>query len=286
MRNLTFQTPTLDQETFRALRDLIYERSGIYFPDNKRYLLESRLAGLLEEGEFESFQQYLYFLRYDALREREFAKIFDAVTTHETSFFREPTQLQALEEELLPRMIQEKEARGETSLKLWSAACSTGEEPYTLAMILMERFPRILKTWSVEILASDISESALRAARQGCYGNYSIRNTPPVYLQKYFVKTDGKYQVVPEIRRLVRFTHLNLYETSRVRMIRNVDLLFCRNVLIHFSDEAKRQVVSALYDCLAPGGYLIIGHSESLYNVSRAFRLVQIRGALFYQKQA
>lgn len=286
MKGLTFQTPPLDMETFRALRDLICERSGIYFPDSKKYLLESRLASLLEEGEFESFEQYLYFLRYDALREREFAKIFDAVTTNETFFFRESAQLQALEEELLPKIIREKDARGQTTLKLWSAACSTGEEPYTLAMILMERFPWILKSWTVEILASDISESALKAARQGCYGNYSIRNTPSLYLQKYFVKSDGKYQVNPEIRQLVRFMHLNLLETSRVRMIRNVDLLFCRNVLIYFSDEAKRRVVSALYDCLAPGGYLIIGHSESLYNISRAFRLVQVRGALFYQKQA
>ncbi|MBI4714876.1 MAG: protein-glutamate O-methyltransferase CheR [Nitrospirae bacterium] len=278
------KTKILNPETFVALRQLIYERSGIFFPDNKKYLLESRLAKRVEEGEFETFENYVYFLRFDAMREKELSQIFDVITTNETSFFRDANQIQSFETGVLPLAIKGNGNRGVKRLKVWSAACSTGEEPYTIAMILMEKFPQ-LQGWEVEILASDISEGVLNAARKGEYGAYAIRNMPPLYLQKYFIPAGGRYVVKPAVKNLVRFSNINLYDSSRTRMIRAVDLIFCRNVLIYFDEEAKKKIISSLYDALSPEGYLLIGHSESLYNISRAFKLIQVGNALVYQKQ-
>jgi chemotaxis protein methyltransferase CheR len=181
-------------------------------------------------------------------------------------------------------VIQAKMARGFKNLKVWSTACSTGEEPYTVSMILSEKFPQ-LQGWEVEILASDISESVLNFARKAEYGNYTVRNMPGNYLQKYLTAVDGKYTVKPEVKSSVKFMNINLFDDSRVRMIRNVDVVFCRNVLIYFDEEAKKKVVSSLYGCLSSEGYMLIGHSESLYNISRAFKLVPVGNALIYQKQ-
>jgi chemotaxis protein methyltransferase CheR len=278
------KTKELGLETFVSLRNLIYEQSGIYFPDNKKYLLESRLAKRLDEGEFESFDNYLYFLRYDALREQEIASLFDVVTTNETSFFRDANQLQALEAGVLPLVIKANGDKGMKRLKIWSSACSTGEEPYTIAMILLEKFPQ-LQGWELEIMASDISEGVLNSARKAEYGNYAIRNMPPNYIQKYFIQSNGKYIIKPPVKSVVRFSNINLFDTGRVRMIRNVDIIFCRNVLIYFDEEAKKKIISSLYDSLVQDGILIIGHSESLYNISRAFKLIQVNNALVYQKQ-
>jgi chemotaxis protein methyltransferase CheR len=246
--------------------------------------LESRLFRRIEEGEFETFENYLSFLQYDSMKERELTQLFDMVTTNETSFFRDTNQIQSFETGVLPSSIKSNGNKGVKRLKIWSSACSTGEEPYTIAMLLMEKFPQ-LHGWDIEILASDISENVLNSARRGEYGNYALRNMPPNYLQKYFTSGGEKYAVKPTVKNYVRFMNINLYDPARVRMIRNVDIIFCRNVLIYFDDDAKKRIVSSLYDALSRDGYLLIGHSESLYNISRAFKLVQMGGALVYQKQ-
>ena len=276
----------MSNHSFYALRDMIYERSGIFFPDQKKYILENRLLRRIEEGGFDDFEKYIDFLRHDPLRDKEFSTLFDIVTTNETSFFRDATQLQAFESVVLPPIVKEAEEKGCKKLRIWSAPCSTGEEPYTLAMLLLNKFPKIQDSgWDIEIHGSDISECVLNSARRGEYNDYSIRNVPPPYLDRYFTKNgNGKYNVRPEVRGMVRLSNINLFDNMRVKMFRGMNIVFCRNMLIYFDEAAKKRVIANIYDSLAPGGYLFIGHAESLFNISRAFKLVNINNILIYQK--
>ncbi len=276
----------MSNHSFYALRDMIYERSGIFFPDQKKYILENRLIRRIEDGGFDSYEKYLDFLRHDPLRDKEFSILFDIVTTNETSFFRDMNQLQVFESVVLPQTVKNAEKTGRRKLRIWSAPCSTGEEPYTLAMLLLNRFPWMQESeWNIEIYGSDISEGVLNSARRGEYNDYSIRNVPSPYLDKYFIKNgNGKYNVKPEVKGMVRLSNVNLFDNLKLRMFQGMDVVFCRNVLIYFDETAKKRVVSSIYDCLLPGGYLFMGHAESLFNISRAFKLVNINNILLYQK--
>jgi chemotaxis protein methyltransferase CheR len=270
----------LSAAVFAGLRDFIYEQSGMYFQDNKKYVLESRLQARLKERNCASFEEYYHLLKFDAWRDRELHALFNAVTTNETYFFRDPMQLQAFTDVILPAAIRAN--GGARQLRLWSAACSTGDEPYTLAMLLLEQ--SALAGWTIEVLASDISEAALNAARKGVYGEYAVRHVPPALREKYFALEDGQYVLAPRVKRLVKFANVNLYDAPRLKMIRGLDAVFCRNCLIYFDERAKQQIVNSLYDCLRPEGYLVIGFSESLHNLSRAFRPVHAHRAVVYQK--
>ena len=276
----------MSDHSFYALRGMIYERSGIFFPDQKKYILENRLLRRIEEGGFNDFEKYIDFLRFDSLRDREFSTLFDIVTTNETSFFRDMNQLEVFESFVLPQIVKEVEKAGYKKLRIWSAPCSTGEEPYTLAMLLLSKFPGIQGAgWDIEIHGSDISECVLNSARRGEYNDYSMRNVPPLYLDRYFTKNgNGKYGVKPEVKGIVRLSNINLFDNLRLRMFRGMNIVFCRNVLIYFDEAAKKRVIANIYDCLLPGGYLFIGHAESLFNISRAFKLVNINNILLYQK--
>jgi len=276
----------MSNHSFYALRDMIYKRSGIFFTDQEKYVLENRLLRHIEEGGFDDFEKYVDFLRHDPLRDKEFSSLFDLVTTKETSFFRDANQLQAFESVVLPPIVKEAEEKGCKKLRIWSAPCSTGEEPYTLAMLLLNKFPKIQDSgWDIEIHGSDISECVLQSARRGEYNDYSIRNVPPPYLDRYFTKNgNGKYNVRPEVRGMVRLSNINLFDNMRVKMFRGMNIVFCRNMLIYFDEAAKKRVIANIYDSLAPGGYLFIGHAESLFNISRAFKLVNINNILIYQK--
>ncbi len=274
----------LSGETFRQLRDFIYEKTGIYFQESKTYLLENRLKWRLEECGCNSYEEYLYFLKYDPKSREELPKLYDAVTTNETSFFRDAVQTNAFENDVLPLVVEEKEKSGRKDLNIWSAACSTGEEPYTIAMQIMNKgLPKL--GWRVDIVGSDISDQVLMSAKKAVYGRNSVRNTPREYLVKYFNNSGDMYELKPEIKNMVRFINLNLFDQFQMRRMRNYDIIFCRNVLIYFDDNSKRQVVSSLYDSLRPGGYLFIGYSESLHNISRSFKLRHFNRALVYQKE-
>jgi len=282
--------------TFVGFRDLIYEKSGIYFPDNKKYVLDSRLASRLAEHNCTTFEEYLALLKTDAWRDKELPALFNAVTTNETFFFRDLPQLQAFNDLILPAVI--KENQDTKRLKIWSAACSTGDEPYTLAILLLERaregesfgFPGAggcngnLSGWNVEIAASDISEAVLRSARRAAYGTYAMQHVSPLLRSRYFMIEDGLHCVKHEAKRLVRFAHINLYDTARVKLMKGMDVIFCRNCLIYFDDKAKKRVIDSFYDCLNPRGYLVIGFSESLHNVTRAFHPISSHKTVVYQK--
>lgn len=271
----------MSAETFGRFRDLIYEKSGIYFPDTKKYVLDSRLAPRLVDRNCASFEEYYALVKSEAWRERELAALFNAVTINETFFFRDLPQHQAFNDLILPAVF--KENQGTKRVKIWSAACSTGDEPYTIAIQLLER-SLDWAGWNVEIAASDISEAVLASARRGAYGTYSMRQVPPSTLSRYFTVEAGLQNVKPEIKRLVRFANINLLDTAMVKLMKGMDVIFCRNCLIYFDDKAKKRVVDSFYDCLNPHGYLVIGFSESLHNLTRAFRPVPANKTVVYQK--
>ncbi len=276
------EKPRLSKEAFLGLRDLIYERWGICFQENKAYLLEDRLKKRLEKRGLSSFDEYLYFLRYDPLREKELRDLVESITTNETSFFRDMNQLEAFRKGVLPEVMKRKE-NGQRHLRIWSAGCSTGEEPYTIAMIVHdEGLPA--KGYRVDILGTDVSERVLDVARRGIYGEYAVRNAPDRYLKRYFTMEKEGYMVKEEIKRMVRFQNINLVDHSQMKRVRGMDVIFCRNVLIYFDDEAKRRVVGYLYDSLVDGGFLIVGFSESLFNITRAFKPIGINRCIVYQK--
>ncbi|MGC8795675.1 CheR family methyltransferase [Thermodesulfovibrio sp.] len=277
----TSSSVTINDEVFKQLRDFIYEKTGIYVPDNKKYFLENRLSRILKEKNLRNFEDYLYFLKYSA-NKHDIGRLFDAVTTNETFFFREPQQFEVFSNDLIPQIIKENGQMGRKDIKIWSAACSTGEEPYTIAMILLEK-PELVSIRK-EIYASDISESVLMSAKRGMYGSYSVRNVPPQYMAKYFKDSGGIYVLSETVKSMVKFMNINLIEEKEVKQLKGMDVVFCRNVLIYFDDKAKKKAVSLIYDVLRPKGYLFVGTSESLHNITRAFRPVVINKVVVYQK--
>jgi chemotaxis protein methyltransferase CheR len=170
-------------------------------------------------------------------------------------------------------------------LKIWSAGCSTGEEPYTLAMMMLEK-TRAQAGWTIEIIANDISDAVLQKARVGEYTGLTLRNVSPTILERYFVKSGELYKVKPEVKALVKFSHMNLNDPRKPFVTTGMDTIFCRNVMIYFSDEIKKSLVRGFYNTLQPGGYFYIGHSETLHGISKAFKLVYFKNALVYQKEA
>jgi chemotaxis protein methyltransferase CheR len=282
---LASTTSKMSDETFILLRDFIYEHSGIYFADTKKEQLEARLVMRLKANNLPEFNKYYYMLQYDPKAGNELKALFDSVTTNETSFYRSPPQIQAFQEKVLPEIITRREKRGEHVLRLWSAGCSTGEEPYTMGIVIKEVLSNKLPDWDIKILASDISEKALKSAKAAAYGEYSLRAVPPEIKRKYFNANGGLYKINDDISSLVELQYLNLNDMKRVQLMKGFDIIFCRNVLIYFDDEARKRFVSQLYDNLNHGGYLFIGHSESLHNISRAFKLVHFPGALGYKKE-
>jgi chemotaxis protein methyltransferase CheR len=268
----------LTDTTFKNIRDYIYEKSGIYISDTKKYLIENRLSRILQEKSINSFEEYFKLISFNS-NGHELSRLFDAVTTNETYFFRESHQLTTLVEEVLPWIRNSK--NGSNQLKVWSAACSTGEEPYTISMMLMEKS---LSPGSFEIHASDISEGVLASAKRAVYNSYSVRNIPDRYMKKYFAPAGKDFNLNAKVKATVNFRKLNLIEDRNDKSIKGIDVVFCRNVLIYFDTRAKQKVVSNLYDSLNPGGYLIIGSSESLHNITRAFRPCVINKVILYQK--
>jgi chemotaxis protein methyltransferase CheR len=271
-------------EEFTMIRDYILEKSGIFFAENKMYLVKNRLAKRMGELQIKTVRDYYYHVKYD-LSMREFNRLMDLVTTNETSFFRNEPQLLAFSDEVLPLIINEKmKTSGLKTIKIWSAGCSTGEEPYTIAMIILEKIKSTVG-WSVEIIANDISEEVLQKARLGEYNGITLRNVSKEMLDKYFVQLGDMYRVKPEVKMMVKFSHVNLNDPRQISMMNNVDVVFCRNVMIYFTDDVKRQIVRGFYNSLKPGGYYFIGHSETLHGISKAFKLVYFKNALVYQKE-
>lgn len=271
----------MSDEEFRLIRDFIYQHSGIAFDASSKFLLEGRLSHRLEVYRFESYRDYHRYLLYDPGREEELNTILDILTTNETYFFREQCQLKAFAEEIIPEIMERKKAA--KTLRIWSAGCSTGEEPYTIAMLILER--DILFDWNIEIFANDISNRVIHAARCGIYTESSFRTTEDSYRKRFFDPyEDKKYRIKDEVKRLVKFMQLNLQDKNRLGLLGKMDVIFCRNVIIYFDAEAKKKVIENLHGRLEEGGYLLLGHSESLMGISTAFILQSLKNDLVYRK--
>jgi chemotaxis protein methyltransferase CheR len=270
----------LPDDVFRQMRDQIYKRTGMYFNESSKYLLQKRLSPRAKELNFDSFQKYFYFLQYDPRSESEFDQIFDLITTNETYFFREPAQLAAFTEEIVPELLARRSLK---RIRIWSAGCSSGEEPYSIAMLLQEA--GWYEKGSFEIFASDLNQTVLHKARRGVYRENAFRATTPAIREKYFTKeADGSWKISDDIRNRVSFGRLNIYDEGRVALLGALDVVFCRNVIIYFDDASKKIVINNFYNRLVDGGYLLLGHSESLISLSTQFKLKHLKNDMVYQK--
>ncbi|MEM1097335.1 MAG: protein-glutamate O-methyltransferase CheR [Planctomycetota bacterium] len=267
---------------FNQLRKIVYERAGIHFQDSKKYVLESRLARRLEELEFDSFNQYLMFLTMGPYQAEEFQEMFNRITINETSFFRNEPQLDVFEQRVLPELL---EARKSTKrLRIWSAACSSGEEPYTLAMQLHRSLGVRLADWKIEILGTDISEKVLTQAQSGVYPRYAVRSMCPMVLKQYFTEEAGQFKLDPEIQSMVHFEVLNLKDRFAAKRFGKWDVIFCRNVMIYFDDPMKTHCAKLYHEQLEEDGTLFIGHSETLRNLEVPFEQLNVPQAFAYRK--
>ncbi len=274
----------LTDELFRTFRQFIYSRTGIFFADNKKYLLESRLSrrlGALSMGSYEGYFKAIM----NGQGSAELTHLINSITINETFFFRNEPQFAAFETVILPELISKRRADGTNKVKIWSAACSTGDEPYTLAMIIREKILPSYPQIKFEILGTDINTQTIDSARRGIYKEYSVRNIPKNYQEKYFQKEEDRYILSEEIKKMVEFKQLNLFDKSSIRLIRGVDVAFAANVLIYFDFNSKQTVVSSIYDSLNKGGYFFVGYSETLYGLTQAFKPVHFEKAIAYIKE-
>ena len=273
--------PRLGLEEFRHIRDIVNRFCGIHFGDDARFVIQRRLRDRLEALGMESFEEYHHYLRYHPQSEAELENAAEVLTTNETYFFREEYQLKAFSEEVLPVLRKRAAERGTRHLSIWSAGCSTGEEAYTLAMLIDRS--GLFRDWDVRIFGNDISRRVLQRARAATYRPSSFRAMPPGY-DGYFIETPEGRQVHPRIRSMCHFGHINLMNHGRTAVVGRVDAIFCRNVLIYFDDMSRRRVVETFFQRLERGGYLFLGHSESLLNLSTSFELVHLSTDLAYRK--
>jgi chemotaxis protein methyltransferase CheR len=273
----------ISDKDFEQLRDFIYNICGMYFHTTKKYFLESRLTRRMEATGAKTYQDY-YLLLKSPRGSEELKFLMDEITTNETYFFRNVPQLAALENKLLPEIVDIKNKMGFRKLRIWSAASSSGEEAYTMAMILLEKRSTLLKDWIIEIVGTDINETVIAQAKEGIYNAYSVRNIPDAYKRKYIREDNGKFILSPEVKKFVTFNKLNLYEDSKMIFMKSFDFIFCANVLIYFDTASKSKVVQHFYNNLQPYGYFFVGQSESLHGVNDKFKTVHFPGGFGYKK--
>ncbi len=270
----------LSVNEFTILRDLIHERIGNFYSDDKRELLEDKLSPVVIESGFDSFLDYYYALKYETTGD-EWQKLKEAIRVPETYFWREIDRIQVLVDILVPQYF----ATGTLKpLRIWSAACSSGEEPLSIAMALNEAgwFQRA----KIEIVASDMSVKAIEKAKQGIYTPYSLRNLPDAMRAKYFKQVEErKWQITPELPARISWRIANLMARSDLARLATVNVIFCRNVFIYFSDEHIRKIVNSFYEFMLNPGYLFVGASESLLRITTDFELQDISGAYVYVKK-
>ncbi|HOT63467.1 MAG TPA: protein-glutamate O-methyltransferase CheR [Treponemataceae bacterium] len=265
----------LTDSDFDQYRKLIYDESGITFSATNRAILESRLRERLREKKIDRVMDYYKLLVQD---KEELKLMLDSVTTNLTRFFRNQPHFDALENYVIPEIVRLKRDKGDQKVRVWSAGCSTGEEPYTLAMILKDKLPAPL---TAEIVASDISLKSLMVGKAGFYPESRIAGIPDAYLARFFERKNNGYQVREEIMKMIRFDYHNLKNDSGLT---KVDVLFCRNVLIYFDEAAQKAVIDRFWDAMSPKSFLFIGHSESLFGMKTKFEFLKTDWACLYQK--
>lgn len=265
---------------FKELRDFIYSKTGIFISDDKMYIVKKKLDDVLSNGKFPDFRDYMRQLKFFDKSKELFDDLISSITINETYFFREFYQLKTFAEECLPELL---DRTGQRTVKVLSAGCSIGAEPYTLSIILSEMLD---EGYNYFIDAVDIDDEALKKAVIGIYDDRAVKEVPRAYFEKYFtILGPGKYRINDDVRRHVKFYKMNLFDEDKLLELGNdFDFIFCRNVLIYFSDDSRRKVVETFYKMLVPGGYIFLGHSESLSRITNAFELKKMGGNLVYQK--
>jgi chemotaxis protein methyltransferase CheR len=274
------EPPRLGEVEFRLLRELLHEHCGIYFRDGARLLLERRLTPRLEVLGLSGFAEYHRYLRVDPRRAAELEEAIDVLANNETYLYREPAQLRALQGEILPELLV---SRGkERRLRILSAGCSSGEEAYTVAALVKDS--RLFEGWEVDIVGCDISRRCIALARGGVYGEHAFRTPEAESIRRWFHLHAGRWHVDEAIRRMVRFERGNLLDPHAPAETSSLDVVLCRNVMIYFDLAARRRLLSALHDRLRHGGWLLVGHSESLLSITAQFEMVPLVADLVYRK--
>ena len=273
--------PSISDADFERFRDFFYRKTGIYFENSKRYFVDKRLLERMQKLSYHSFRAYFTFMRFQASGE-ELQQLINLMTVNETYFFREEYQFQCMVEDVLDEIVAQKGAQA--GIRIWSIPSSSGEEPYSIALYLLEYWPA-LEQVDVEIVSSDIDSNMLERCREGIYSRRSVQKIPKTILKRYFTPLgNGNYQISAELRDSIEFTRVNLSDSVETRKYRNFDLIFCRNLLIYFNDTSRRQAAEVFYDALNPGGYIFLGHSESMSRISSLFKVRKFPKALCYQK--
>jgi chemotaxis protein methyltransferase CheR len=276
--------PEISVEQFQRLSQQIYQKLGLYFDERKIYFLKKRVEKRMEVLGILDPRDYVFMVSYADKDGSEMQALANLVTTNETYMFREYDQLQAFANHCLPEVLSAKQARGDRSLRIWSAGCSSGEEPYTLAMIVQDVFPQA-QSWDCEIVATDIDENMLRRVAAARYGARSVGDVPAEYRDKYLAQDGEEWVVRKRTAALVNARHLNLSDRMAMRSMRGFDFIFCRNVLIYFDDLSRKAVVDHFYNALNKGGYIFLGHSESVGRATTAFTLKRFETHLVYVKE-
>jgi len=273
---MTTTTPSnLTQAEFEKLSKIVYEHCGIDLHDGKLELVRARIAKQMRVGGFDTASDYIDHVLADVTGD-EFTTLIDALSTNLTSFFREKNHFDFLDREFLPKLLERKTRSGKRRIRAWSAGCSSGEEPYSLAMTLLEATAGDSQ-WDIKLLASDLSTRVLAAAQRGSYDSKRVEGVPPALRNRYFAsnKFEGRafFDVSARLKSLISFRHLNLMQNWPFSG--PFDFIFCRNVMIYFDKPTQQRLVGRFHDHLAPGGMLFTGHSESLTGISHPFRYVQ-----------
>ncbi|MEW6095027.1 MAG: CheR family methyltransferase [bacterium] len=277
--------PDISDEEFLLFQNFILQNSGIFIDEAKRDQLRRALLSRTTFMNLTGYADYYKFLKYNPRGEEEFKELLNLITIGETYFFRDAKHFNTLRKHVLLEIIKRKQSAGNRGIKIWSAGCSTGEEPYSIAITLLESLQPI-QMWDVEILASDVSTRALKTAQEAEYSKWSLRSTNRSYIEKYFIQEGKKFTLKDEIKKMVNFEFFNLIKEPfpLSKMGDYWDIIFCKNVTIYFKPESTKRVISNFYNSLQKEGYLFIGASESLYHISSEFKLLEIEGNFIYQK--
>lgn len=271
----------ITEAEFEKFRDFFYRKTGIQFGASKRYFVDKRLIERIQQTGFESFRRYFQFMRFQASGE-EVQALINCMTVNETYFFREDYQFDCMVEETLNEIVANK-PNGEP-LRIWSIPSSTGEEPYSIAIYLLEKWPQINNV-EVEIVSSDIDSACLEKCRQGRYSERSLMHVSETLRQRYFTPVGrNEWQICQDLRDSVQFTQVNLADSGDTRAYRGFDLIFCRNLLIYFDDASRRDAANVFYGALNPGGFVFLGHSESMSRISSLYKVRKFNKAMAYQK--
>jgi len=274
----------LSMDDVLRIRDLVYQETGMYFPDDKQYYFESRFKRRINALGMRDFREYYSYLSRAGNKRDEFLKLMNELTINETSFFRNKPHFKALKDFVISEIAEKKKDRAVKKIRFWSAGCSSGEEAYTIAMITSELKHTLLQGWMVEIVATDISERVLSIARKGEYKQYAVKSMPDEYKEKYLELNNGVYRVKDTIRNNIKFSNLNLNNDMSMLFMKGFDVVFCKNVLIYFDLASKKRVIQHFFNSLSVGGYLFIGFSESLFGVDNRFKLIHFPGGMVYRK--